>query len=143
MRMLFMASVVIIGMQSHPFDGHWIADMTASRFNGAVPVKETTLDFVISGSTVAITTRSLTLDGRVLGPSTSRFTTDGEPHRHDELMPGLIVVAKWATPRLLDTMLTRADGVIDRVTYDLSDDGAILTTRTAGPFGTQEIVLRR
>lgn len=30
-------------------------------------------------------------------------------HSHDDLMPGLIVIAKWATPRLFDTMLTLVD----------------------------------
>jgi hypothetical protein len=102
-QMLFAASLLILGMQASPFDGHWTADMTASRFNGAVIVKETTLDFVVSNDSVAITTRSVTPDERIVGPSTSRFVTDGESHQHDELMPGLVVVARWVTPRLLDT----------------------------------------
>jgi len=44
------------------------------------------------------------------------------------LMPGLIVVARWRGSHLLETILTRNDGHVDRVTYDVSADGRTLTT---------------
>jgi hypothetical protein len=40
-------------------------------------------------------------------------------------------------------VLTRRNGVTDHVTYELSSDGSVLAARTAGPFGTQEIIFRR
>ena len=136
-----------VGLQvqgrSHSFNGDWVADMAASRFNGSVAVKAATLDLAVSESAVTITNHSIDTSNRDLGTGTSTFTTDGKAHVHDELMPGLSVVAKWANDRLLDTVLTRPNRVSDHVTYEISADGKTLVTRTAGPFGTQEIVFRR
>ena len=68
---------------------------------------------------------------------------DGEEHPHDELLPGLVVVTRWRGPRLLETILTRKDGQIDRVTYEVSANGQTLTVKTEGPLGGQLIVFER
>ena len=130
------------GQPSHPFDGQWIADMTASRFNGAVAIKSATLEFRVSEDAVIITNHTTDPSGRDFGGS-STFRTDGQPHTHDELMPGLMVAAKWSGDRLLDTVLTRRTGEADHVTYEVSADGKTLITKTVGSLGTQEIVFKR
>ena len=127
----------------HAFAGHWTADLAASRLNGAVVVKAASLEFVVTSETVAITDRAFDVSNRDVGTGTTTLRTDGEPHSHDELLSGLAVVAQWRGPRTLDTVLTRKNGIVDRVTYQISDDGRTLITRTAGPLGTQEIVFRR
>jgi hypothetical protein len=146
--MILLLAIVSLGqialtVPDYSFAGHWTADVAASRFNGAVAVKAASLDFVVRPQAVEITNRTTDTSGRELGTGTTTFTTDGQPHPHDELLPGLIVVARWNGPRQLDTVLTRTNGIVDRVTYEVSDNGRTLTTRTAGPLGTQEIVFRR
>lgn len=128
---------------NHPFAGHWNADIAASRFNGAIAVKAASLEFVVKAETVEITDRTIDFSNRDVGTGTTSLRTDGEPHPHDELLAGLTVVARWRGQRLLDTVMTRGNGVVDHVTYEISDDGRTLTTKTAGPLGTQEIVFRR
>jgi hypothetical protein len=127
----------------HSFSGYWTADVAASRLNGSVALRSASLDLVVSEETVVITNHTVDTSGRDVGTGTSTFRTDGQPHVHDELMPGLSVIARWPSDRLLDTVLTRPNGITDHVTYEVSSDGATLVTRTAGPFGTQEIVFRR
>ena len=141
--MVFLSAAGQSQLASHPFNGHWIADMTTSRFNGSISVQSASLDFIVSAQGVAITNHSIDKSGRDVGTGTSSFRTDGQPHVHDELMPGLKVVAIWSGDRTLNTVLTRPKGVMDRVSYELSSDGSTLVTRTAGPFGTQEIVFKR
>lgn len=125
----------------HPFTGYWTADIPASRFNGAVAVKAASLQFVVTSETVTITNRTIDISNRDLGTGTTTFRTDGQSHPHDELLVGLMVVAQWRGPRLLDTVLTRRNGMVDHVTYE--HDRGTLTAKTAGPFGTQKIVFRR
>jgi hypothetical protein len=127
----------------HPFAGRWTADLAASRFNGAVVVKAARLEFVVTSETVAITDHTIDVSNRDVGTGTTLLRTDGESHPHDELLPGLMVVAQWRGPRMLDTVMTRKNGMIDHVTYELSDDGRTLITKTDGPLGKQEIVFRR
>jgi hypothetical protein len=140
---LFLSAAGQPQLASHPFNGRWIADMSTSRFNGSIAVQSASLDFLVSAESVVITNHSIDKSGRDVGTGTSSFRTDGQPHVHDELMPGLIIVATWSGDRTLNTVLTRPNGVMDRVSYELSSDGSTLVTRTAGPFGTQEIVFRR
>ena len=59
------------------------------------------------------------------------------------LMPGLIVVARWRGSHVLETILTRNDGHVDRVTYDVSADGRTLTTTTSGHLGEHVMVFDR
>jgi hypothetical protein len=133
----------VVQPADHPFNGAWTADMSRSRWNGTVQVKESTLALDVTADSVTIVSRTVDVNDRVIGPTTTRFVTDGAPHRHNELMPGLMVVARWTTARLLDTVLTRANGIVDHVAYEVSEEGATLTTRTSGPLATQEIVFRR
>lgn len=79
--------------------------------------------------------------GQGHGPTT--FQTDGKPHPHDELIPGLTVVARWRGSRILETVLARKDGRAGRVTYEVSADGKTLTSRTSGDLGDQLIIFDR
>lgn len=127
----------------HPFGGLWTADVKASRFHPALSVKSATLEFTITSELVAITNHTIDTTGRDLGTGTTTFRTDGKSHLHEELLPGLEVMAQWKGPRLFETVLTRQDGIVDHVTYEVSQDGRTLITRTSGTLGTQEIVFYR
>lgn len=140
--MAALLSFVLFLLQAHAYDGRWVADIAASRFNGAVAVRSVALEVAITATSVSLTNRIVDTSGKEIVQG-STFVTDGTPHPNSDLMPGLIVVARWLSPRLLDTVLTRPDGVVDHVTYEWSEDGRTLIGKTSGPFGTQEIVMRR
>ena len=57
-------------------------------------------------------------------------------------MAGLIVVASWRGSHVLETILTRKDRQLDRVT-EVSADGSTLTTTTSGNLGEQVMVFDR
>jgi hypothetical protein len=127
----------------HPFVGRWTADLAKSKLHTGSPLRAPTLQFAVTSESVSITDDARDASGRAIGTGQTTFQTDGAPHPHDKLLPGLTVVANWRGPRRLETVLTRASGEVDRVTYEVSADGQTLTTTTSGSLGTQVIVFRR
>ena len=125
------------------FQGHWTADVAASRFNGSVVVTAASLDFAITPETVSLTDQVTDGSGREIGTGTTVLRTDGKPYPHDQLLPGLTVVCQWKSALLLYTVLTRRNGIVDHVTYEVSENGRTLTLRTEGPQGAQTILYRR
>jgi hypothetical protein len=146
MRVL-LATALLVAQAALPpgqrFQGHWTADVAASRFNPGVVVKAATLDFAVTSETVSITDGITDGSGREIGTGTTVFRTDGKVYPHEQLLSGLTVVCQWKGPSLLDTVLTRRNGIVDHVTYEVSEDGETLTLRTQGPLGSQTILYRR
>lgn len=146
MRILLLAALQFAQAEStsgQPFQGHWTADVAASRFNPGFVVKAASLDFVVTSETVSVTDRITDGSGREIGTGATIFRTDGKSHPHDQLLPGLTVVCQWKGPSLFDTVLTRPNGIVDHVTYEVSEDGRTLTLKTQGPLGSQAILYRR
>jgi hypothetical protein len=127
----------------HPFAGLWTADLAKSKLHAGSPLRAATLRFAVTSESVSITDDARDASGRAIGTGQTTLVTDGAPHPHDKLLPGLTVVASWRGPRRLETVLTRASGEVDRVTYEVSTDRHTLTTTTTGSLGTQVIVFRR
>jgi len=130
-------------LQNSPFVGNWIADLSKSTLHPNSPVRSTSLQFAVVGDTVSITDKVVNASGQDVGQGTTTLQIDGKEHPHDELLPGLVVVARWRGSHLLETVLTRKDGQVDHVTYEISTDGKTLTTTTSGNLGTQVIVFDR
>lgn len=126
-----------------PFEGRWTADLSASQIHPALAVRSIVLTFVVSPDRVRITDDVVDRSGKQIGVGTTELVTDGQEHRNDALLPGLVVQARWASPRRLETVLKRPSGVIERVSYETSADGRTLTNTTEGPLGSQRIVFRR
>jgi hypothetical protein len=127
----------------HPLVGFWAADLSKSTLHPNSPIQTMTLQVPVIGDTVSITDTVVIPSGQNVGQGTTTFQTDGREHSHDELMPGLIVVARWRGSDVLETILTRKDGQVDRVTNEVSADGWTLTTTTSGNLGEQVIVFDR
>jgi hypothetical protein len=129
---------------ANPFVGQWAANIAKSQLRPNAQIQSESLRFdVARPGTVSISDSVITTSGREIGQGTTTFQVDGEVHPHDELLPGLVVVTRWRGPRLLETTLTRTDGQIDRVTYEVSANGQTLTVKTEGPLGGQLIVFER
>jgi ketosteroid isomerase-like protein len=127
----------------HPFVGHWTADLSKSKLHSNLRLQSMTLQIAVMDDAVSIADTVVIPSGQNLGHGTTTFQTDGTERPHDELMPGLIVVARWHGSRVLETILTRNDGQVDRVAYEVSADGRTLTTTTSGHLGEQVIVFDR
>jgi hypothetical protein len=141
------SSAVSVGapprLQTTPsqFVGHWTADLSTSSLNARV--RSTALDVAVDGDMVSITDRVTNLSGQEVGRGTITFQVDGREHPHDELIPGLVVVARWRGAFVLETILTRRNGQIDRVSYEVSSDGKTLTRTTTGNLGEPRTVFDR
>jgi hypothetical protein len=123
-----------------PFAGTWKANMAKSQLRPNAQIQSERLRFEATEDTVRISDSVITTSGREIGQGTTTFQVDGQVHPHDELLPGLTVVARWRSAHLLETVLTRRNGQIDRVTYELAADGQTLTVTTEGDLGGQLIV---
>lgn len=127
----------------HILDGRWVADIAASKLHAGTAVRSIALTFVVTADRVRISDEVVSAGGAQVGHGSAEFTTDGQPHANDALLPGLVVQARWASSRRLETVLTRRSGVVERVSYEVSPDGLTLTNTTDGPLGQQVIVFRR
>ena len=128
---------------AHALEGRWVADLAASRLHAGTAVRSIALTFVVRSDRVRISDEVVSASGEQVGHGPAEFITDGQPHPNDALLPGVIVQARWVTPRLLETVLTRRSGVVERVSYERSPDGLTLTNTTEGPLGSQIVVFRR
>ena len=127
----------------HPFAGTWTANLAKSKLHSNAQIQRITLRFDLSADAVSITDMVIDVSGRNVGNGTTTFQTDGKAYPHDELLPGLTVVARWRDSRAFETVLSRRDGQMDRVTYEISADGMTLTNTTSGALGEQVIVFER
>ena len=141
---LFALMLLVFGQaEVSPLEGRWTADLSASRLHPGVSVRSIALTFVVSPNRVRITDDVVLASGQQVGHGPTEFVTDGQEHRNDALLTGLIVQARWVNPRRLETVLKRPNGVVERVNYEASADGRTLTNTTDGPLGSQVIVFRR
>lgn len=139
---LTVVAMVLGQVEKSPLEGRWTADLPASRLHPGVSVRSITLDFAVSPDRVRIIDDVVLASGERVGQGPAVFLTDGREHPNDALRPGLVVRAHWPNPRRLETVLTRP-GIVERVTYEVSSDGDVLTNTTEGPLGKQVIVFRR
>ena len=127
-------------LSTHPFAGNWVANMAKSQLRPNAHIESERLRLEVTKDNVSITDSVITTSGREIGQGTTTFQVDGQAHPHDELLPGLTVIARWRGTHLLETVLTRRNGQIDRVTYELAENGQTLTVKTEGDLGGQLIV---
>ena len=140
---LIASCVGIVSAQDHRvFTGHWIGNLAQSSIRANANIQRFTLDVAVAADLITLTDHTIDASGRDVGYGTTAFRTDGIAYPHDELAPGLTVVARWSGDRVLETVLTRPN-VVDRITYEVSADGTRLTTKTSGPLGTQTFVFDR
>jgi hypothetical protein len=130
------------GPSQHPFVGHWKADLSKSEPVDS-QIQGISLEVAIVADTVSFALKVIDASGQEVGLGTTTFQTDGKEHPHDDLTPGTVVVAKWNGSDILETVQTRKDGQVVRVTYEISSNRRTLTTRTSDNLGKQVIVFDR
>ena len=130
------------GTSQNPFVGHWIADLSRSEPPNE-QIQSINLDVVVVGDTVSVTVKVIAVSGQGLAPDTITFQTDGKEHPRDDVMRGMVIVARWSGSDILETVRTRKDGQVLRVTYEISNNSKTLTTRTSDNLAKQVIVFAR
>lgn len=135
MTTLFALALLMLGQGvTSPLEGRWTADLSASRLHPGASVRSISLVFAVSSNRVRITDDVWSASGQQIGQGSADFVTDGQEHANDALLAGLVVQARWVGPRRLETVLKRANGVVERVSYEASTDGGTLTNTTEGPL---------
>jgi hypothetical protein len=122
--------------------GTWIADLSKSEPPNA-QIQRISLEVAVAGDTVSVTDKVTDASGQDMGFGTVTYQTDGTEHPHDDLMPGMVVVARWNSSNILETVRTRKDGQVLRVTFEISSNSQTLTTTASDSLGKQVIVFDR
>jgi len=128
---------------AHPLQGRWIADLAASRLHPGTSVRSIALTFTVSSDRVRISDDIVSPSGEQVGHGSAEFVTDGQERPNEALLAGLVAQARWASALRLETVLKRRNGLVERVSYEVSSDALTLTNTTEGPLGVQVIVFRR
>jgi len=121
-----------------PLTGGWIANLTKSKRHPNHLFQSATLRFDVAGDVVSLTQTGVNMSGKHES-STLSLHADGEEHPVSPQAPGVVVVTKWLSTHVLETVGKKDGEVIGKGTYEVSADGTMLTARVAGidASGTQ------
>lgn len=127
----------------HPLVGDWTANISRSTLAPNYQLQSATVQFAVAGDIVTATSRVVLASGQQ-SQVTERFQTDGKGHPFERspLGPGVVVVARWLGPRVLETIATQNGTEAARATYEVSADGKTLIATTSGMV-QQVIVFER
>jgi len=125
---------------TNPFVGHWVADVSQSRFDNKMPLTAADINIAVNGNIVKLAS-SFTLASGQTQSETETLRADGT-ETAGTLTPGIIHVANWVGPRVLALIARKGDQNIALITYEVSADGQTLTARTSG-LVEQMMVFRR
>jgi len=120
--------------------GIWASNLSKSQLPANYQYRSLTLQFAFVLDTVTVGSTFVQASGQQAS-ATELFHLDGKSHP-GTLNPGVIVSAKWASPRKLETHATKDRKDAGTVTYEVSSDGKTLTSRySTSP--TQVVVFDR
>jgi len=107
--------------------GSWVSNFTKSQLPANYQYRRLKLQFATMLDTVTVGGTFILPSGQEVS-STELFHLDGKPHP-GTLNPGVMISAKWASPRKLETTGTKDGKDVGVVTYEVSADGKTLTSR--------------
>jgi hypothetical protein len=117
----------------NPLAGHWTANVAASTLSAAYPVQSAAVEFTVDGDTVTATSDVVLVSGQAVHQAET-FQVDGQEHAFERspLGAGVLVTARWLSPRALETMVAQNGQQLAVATYEVSGDGQTLTAKTTG-----------
>jgi len=120
--------------KANPFVGMWTANLSSSKRHPSNQFQSATLQFTVDGDSVTITDVVVDDSGREEhGKNT--ILVDGNEHP-SENGKGYALVARWRGSRVLETIAEKNGQVVGWGTYEVSDDGKILTIS-----GDQQVIV--
>jgi hypothetical protein len=128
----------------HPFVGTWVANISKSKPHPDYPLKAVTLQIAVVGDTVTIDDTHVHGSGKETH-GTHSFQADGKEHPFEApaLGSGVVVVARWLSSHVLDTVVKKDGKEITRVVYEVSPDGKTMTATRSGMFAQMALFERR
>jgi endonuclease YncB( thermonuclease family) len=117
-----------------PFVGHWVANLSRSKQHPNHQFKSATLQFAVNGDTVTLTHGGVNASGQEES-GTIVIQADGKEHPIPQA-PGVVSVARWMGPHVLETVGKKDGQTVGRGTYEVSADGKTLTARVSGRDGS-------
>jgi hypothetical protein len=138
------ALVGFTGAQENPFAGTWVANMEKSKPHPDYPLRAITLRISVAGDTVTMEDEHIHASGKEIS-RTQAFQVDGKerPFEAPSVGSGVTVVAQWAGPHVLDTVLKQNGTEITRVVYEVSPDGKTMTATRTGRWAQTAVFDRK
>jgi hypothetical protein len=112
------------------FVGTWIANLAKSKLHPSSQYQSVILQIGVAGDTMTMASEIVNASGQTQRAAET-FRTDGT-ETPGTLNPGITLMAKWLGPHVLASIATRNGQVYVLVTYQVSPDGATLTSRSSG-----------
>ena len=110
-----------------PFVGSWSSNLSKSQVPASYQYRRLVLQFAVVLDTITVGSTFVLPSGQEVS-ATELFHLDGKQHP-GTLNPGVMISAKWAGSRKLETSATKDGKDAAVVTYEVSADRKTLTTR--------------
>ena len=120
--------------KANPFVGKWTANLSSSKRHPSNQFQSATLQFTVDGDSVTITDVVVDDSGREEHGKNTILVDDNE--HPSENGNGYALVARWRGSRVLETIAKKNGQVVGWGTYEVSDDGRILTIS-----GDQQVIV--
>jgi hypothetical protein len=118
--------------------GDWAANIPKSKRHPKFEFQSSTLRFMFRDSSVTIT-GGVVFDGKEQVHSET-FRTDGT-ETPASISPGVVVSARWTSPRVLETTAKKDGQTVAIATYEVAADGRTLTARTSGAASFDQVIV--
>jgi len=107
--------------------GSWVSNFSKSQLPAGYQYRRVRLQFATVLDTITVGSTFVLSSGQEVR-ATELFHLDGRPHP-GTLNPGVMLSAKWAPPRKVETTASKDGKDAGVVTYEVSADGKTLTSR--------------
>ena len=127
------------GVSESPFVGSWTANLSKSTLHPDFKLQSATLQFSVAADTVTVSSGLVLASGQQQNAAET-FRTDGTEVA-GTLSPGVTLVAKWVNSHVLETRARKDGQEIGVVTYEVSPDGSILTSKSSGSVMPDQVIV--
>ena len=125
-----------------PLAGSWSADLSQSRLDGKMAIKGADLTISVTGNVITLANSVVMPSGETIQERETLRADGTETAATNPQMTGVVHVANWVGSRVLALIAKRGNQNIALITYEVSTDGQMLTTRTSGLI-EQVVVFKR
>ena len=127
---VFLVAILCLAQPESPgaaFLGKWTSNFARSKLPANFPYRRVALQFATMLDTVTVGSTFWLASGQEV-TATELFHIDGKQHP-GTLNTGVMMSARWAAPRKLETSATKGGKDAGVVTYEVSADGKSLISR--------------
>lgn len=124
-----------------PFAGSWSADLSQSRLDPKLPIKEADITIGVTGNVITLASSIVMASGKTI-QERETLRADGTETAATQTT-GLVHVANWVGSHVFALITKKGNQNIALITYEVSTDGQTLTARTSGLIEQVVIFKRR